>query len=162
MKVKSLALVFIVLSLAFSTFAQEKEKSTTETEIVSLPNSPNSWIINIHQRGGIMGIHKLLLAINSDGKYVCGENGKVKNLEPNDKNFLELAELLKPQKTDILLQTINEEFAHCNDCLYSTLSFRQQKEKLKDGEIVETSSKQTVEPTAKEISKKVWKTVKCD
>lgn len=162
MKVKTLALFLIVLSLAFPSIAQEKEKTSTETESVSLPNSPNSWIINIHQRGGIIGIHKLLVALNSDGKYVCGENGKTKSILQTDQNFLDLAKLIKPIENDIFFKTINEEFAYCNDCLYSTLSFCQQKEKVKDGEIVEASSKKTVEPTAKEISEKVWKTVKCD
>ena len=165
MKVKAITVIWILLTFVFATFAQEKPKTetkSTEIEIVSLPNTANSWIINIHQRGGIMGIHKLLLAINSDGKYVCGESGKVKTLASTETKFLELAELIKPLDSDIFLKPIIEEFAYCSDCLYSTLSFRRNKEKVKDGEIVEVASKQTVVPTAKEISEKVWKTVSCE
>lgn len=162
MKAKTLAFLLILLSLSFPIFSQDKKKLPLELETVSLPNSPNSWIINIHQRGGLIGIHKLQLAVNSEGKYACGENGKTKTIPQNDKNFLELSELIKPIQADIFLKTINEAFESCNDCLYSTFSFRRRKEKEKDGEIVNVSAKQINHPTAKEVSEKVWKTIKCD
>jgi hypothetical protein len=162
MNFKTLPFLLILLSLSFPIFSQDKEKLPLELETVSLPKSPNAWIINIHQRGGLLGIHKLLVAINSDGKFACGENGKAQTILQDDKNFLELAELIKPIQDDIFLKTINKAFESCDDCLYSTFSFRRKKEKVKDGEIVEVSAKQTNPPTAKEVSEKVWKTVKCD
>lgn len=158
MKVKLIVLILILTT--FSIVAQEKDSKPIET--VSLPETPNSWIINIHQRGGFMGVHRLLLTINSDGKYACGENGKTQTITKNDRSFSELSELIKPIQNDIILKTINEAFESCNDCLYSTFSFRRNKEKVNDGEIVEVSAKQPNVPTAKEVSEKVWKTVKCD
>lgn len=156
MKIKTITLLLLLSAL--SVFAQEK----TENEIVSLPDATNSWIINIHQRGGILGIHKLLVAINSEGKYACGENEKVKILALSDAKFVELADLVKPLKEDIFLRAINENVAYCNDCLYSTLSFRQQREKVTDGEIVSASSRKNTDSAVKEIAQKIWKTVNCD
>lgn len=165
MRIKIIAFLIFSLISTFSVFSQDKpnqEKSAVEAETVSLPDSPNSWIINIHQRGGIIGIHKLLLSINSDGKFACGEEGKIKSINENDKNFMELAEFIKPIQEDIIFKIINEAFESCNDCLYNTFSFRRNKEKVKNGEIVEVSAKQNNTPTAKEVADKVWKTIKCD
>lgn len=165
MRVKIFALLLVLFtftSIAISQNKPKEEKSSPDSEKVSLPDSPNSWIINIHQRGGFVGVHKLLLAINSDGKYACGENAKIKMTPANDSDFLELAELIKPIENDIFFKIINESLELCNDCLFSTFSFRRQKEKAKDGEIAEASAKQAISPTAKEVSEKLWKTVKCD
>lgn len=165
MRVKTVALIFVLFTFTAFSFSQDKlnpEKLPIDLETVSLPDSPNSWIINIHQKGGFAGVHKLLLAINSEGKYACGENGKTKTIPTDEQNFVELTKLIKPIENDIFFKIINEALESCNDCLFNTFSFRRNKEKTKDGKIVETATRHTISPTAKEISEKVWQTVKCD
>ena len=165
MRINLIAALLLLLTFASSAFSQDtpkEEKLPIDLETVSLPDSPNSWIINLHQRGGFVGVHKLLLAINSEGKFACGENAKTRMIPTNDQNFLELSELIKPIEDDIFFKIINESLEYCNDCLFSTFSFRRNKEKAKDGGIVEISTKKASSPTAKEVTEKVWKTVKCD
>ncbi|MBX7171225.1 MAG: hypothetical protein K1X72_09715 [Pyrinomonadaceae bacterium] len=164
-------LSFIILFFVFPTFclAQEspsdpeipKKPITIPNSVVLLPNSPESWAINLHKQGGIIGINNLLVAINSNGQYLCENETQYKTVSIDKPPFTELSEMIDKVTDNISAKPINESLAYCNDCIYNTLSFYRNKPDVKT--FTEDYANYFVPdaPTVKEIYVKVWQVTKC-
>lgn len=98
-----------------------------------LPEYKDSWTISIKSSGGIMGITRIVAAINSDGKYLCS-NQKSKLLEaPQQNSFNKLFDLVRQTDFSLLKKNKKDLTFICNDCILTTVtySFRPKKSRIK-------------------------------
>lgn len=138
-----------------------KKIITIPSAVVLLPNSPDSWAINLHKQGGIIGISNLLVAINSNGQYLCENETKTKTVSIDKSPFIELAEMMEKVTDNISAKPINESLTYCNDCLYNTLTFYRNKPDAKTFTEDYANFFISDAPTIKEIYVKVWQVTKC-
>lgn len=175
------SLLFVALSILFlpvfniaqeDTKKEENPLSIPETvpatyPVVSppilLPEKPDSWAISVHTEGGIMGIKYLVLALNSEGKYQCGEKGEVKDLGLNNESFLEIKKLAKTFQTSFYSKYLSEKSNYCNDCLYNSISLylTAKTENTSEAKKDETSQLLPEVPSLQFFYRKVFETVDC-
>lgn len=183
------SLLFTILSIflfSIFTFAQDDPKkeenpTTPLPEItpvtypivfppILLPETSDSWTINIHTEGGIMGIRYLSLALNSAGKYQCGEKGELRAIPTNSESFLEVDKAVKTFQTSFYSKSLSDRSLYCNDCLYSSLSLyltakteKKDEDTQKDKTEKEDENQTKTEiPDVRDIYTKVLKTVDCN
>lgn len=162
----------LFIFLLFSTISFAQDTSNTEPEkspsagityppifaAILLPEQENSWSVNIYIEGGIVGSSDLVVALNSNGKYQCGEEGSVNSIPLTNKSFLEVAQAVKTIQTSFYSKNITTDADSCNDCLYSSLSFYRHSQKDKE----QKPQPQTDLPNVKDIYQKVLKAVDCN
>lgn len=172
MRIRNLVFFLLLLLSPVLGFAQTSQKNENEVPkkeiltnpapIILLPNTPDSWAINLDKKGGILGNYKLLVAINSNGQYVCGSDDKMKTVSITKTSFLELAEMVDKFTENIYSRPINEALTYCNDCIYNSLSFYRNVPDVKTIEANYYFQQNTDVPTMREVFAKVWQVTKCD
>lgn len=172
MRFRNLVFLFLLLLSPIFALAQnspnnenpdpKKEILTNPAPLILLPNTPDSWAINLNKQGGILGTYNFLVAINSNGQFLCGDDDKMRSVSVTTTSFLELSEMVDKFTENIYSKPINEALTYCNDCIYNSLSFYRNKPEEKTIAANYHSQPTSDAPTVKEVFAKVWQVTKCD
>lgn len=107
------------------TLAAQREAQFPDL-IFFLPTAQNSWTVSITASGGFYGGTRLLVAVNSDGNFLCNrQNEKFKDKFVEKRAFDQIAQIARNDFPHLISDENNQAaqpISFCSDCAQETLT----------------------------------------